>query len=522
MISFIITAAVVAGFFHFSFANISDLDSFYYIRLASLYWTRGFFNVEFPWLPYSAITHLSSSLWYGFGLFLIPFTYFDDLVLGIKVAGFVLAVMALSLYYLVMRTRGLKMAFLWPFVLFFSSPNVLSQFLMTRPQLISLAVSPILFSLLVHRPEPANRCGTKDATNNLVALFLTSFSLVWFHLNFVWLAALILVTVTIVEWIVEKRLEWRQIAVVLAAAVLGWLARPNPLGAAELLYIQVVQQLLERQSGVRLWLGMENLPLGSAVVVRNFIPFMTLWFLAILVWAGLVFPRVSVESSAKRILLWSSLALSVIFFSLTIFVGRRAYNLWATFGVIFIAGVFTYIVASSSSVADKTIRTVITYLMVGIFTFGAYHSISKTIVSMSTYGYPPDTLKSAALWLKENSQPGDIVFNVNWSHFSPMFFWNQKNYYVGGLDPIFQYGYDPKLYWKFHHIATSATADKTCAAAVCSKEMFEDSYEVIKRDFKAKYIIVGKRHLSAHHFFERDERFDKKLETGREEIYLIK
>jgi len=515
----VIVSAVVASIFHFSFLNIPDLDSFYYIRLAWMYRTRGLFDVDFPWIPYSVIKNFSSSLWYGFGIFLIPFTYFDDMVTGIKVAGAFLTIAALSLYYWVMKRDELQMALLWPFLLFFSAPNVMYQFLMTRPQLISLALGPLLFSLLVNRSATADRSESEAARTNIVPLVLTSLGLVWFHLNFIWLAALILAVITVTAWIVEKKLEWRRIAAVVAGALLGWLARPNPLGAAKLLHIQIVQQLLEKQSGLTLLLGRENLPLSSAVFARNFIPFTSLWVLAILIMAGFVVSRVNAQSSAKRILLWSSLTLSFVFFLLTVFVGRRSYNLWAEFGIIFIAGVFTYIISFR---AQRTIRNIAIGAIVGFFIFVASDSTSKTIVSIPRIGYPPDMLRSAALWLKKNSQPGDVVFNLSWSNFSPLFFWNQQNYYVGGLDPIFQYAYDPKLYWKFHHLATNPLAAKTCAAAVCSKETLEDTYEVLVRDFKAKYVVVGKQQRSAYQFFERDIRFQKQLETKQEVVYLIK
>src|SRR5437879_6405754 len=414
------------------------------------------------------------------------------------------------------------MALLWPFLLFFSAPNVMYQFLMTRPQLISVALSPLLFSLLINRSATADRSESEKANKNVMPCFLTSLGLVWFHLNFVWLVALILAVITVVVWIVEKRLDWRRITAVMAGTLLGWLARPNQLGAAKLLYIQVVQQLLEKQSGVTLLLGLENLPLSSAVFVRNFIPFTSLWVLAILIMAGVVFLRVNIQSSAKRILLWSSLALSFVFFLLTMFVGRRSFNLWAAFGVIFIAGVFTYIISSFSSRTEWSSRNVAICSIVGILIYLAYDSTSKTIDTISRFGYPPNMLKSAALWLKENSQPGDVVFTVNWSHFSPLFFWNQQNYYVGGLDPIFQYAYDPKLYWKFHHVVTNPSAAKTCAVAVCSKEMLADTHDVLVRDFKAKYVVVNKQQRAAYNFFDNDMRFHKELETWSEVVYLIK
>ena len=514
-------SAIVAAIFHFSLTNIADLDSFYYIRLAWIYRTRGVFDVDFPWIEYSVIKNLSSSLWYGFGLFLIPFTYFEDLVIGIKLAGTVLTVMALSLYYWVMKRCELKMPLLWPFLFFFSAANVLYQFLMTRPQLLSVALSPLLFSLLVTRTDNPDRSESDSARRCVILLFLTSFALTWFHLNFVWLAAVVLTVVTVIAGLVEKRLPWKSITAVLAGAILGWLARPNPLGAARLLYIQVVQQLLEKQSGLTLLLGTENLPLSSTILFRNFIPFSLLWLSAMVIMAAF-FSHANAQSPAKRILLWSSLALSWIFFLLTVSVGRRSYNLWTAFGVIFIAGVFTYVISSLSSLTGRRIRNVALWAIVGISIFLAFDSTSKTINFISRSGYPPDMLRGAALWLKENSRPGDVVFNLRWSNFSPLFFWNQQNHYVGGLDPIFQYAYDPKLYWKFHHLAANPSIKQTCAAAVCSKEVLEDIYAVLVRDFKAKYVVVGKEHRAAYNFFERDVRFDKKFETNHEAVYLVK
>ncbi len=56
---------------------------------------------------------------------------------------------------------------------------------------------------------------------------------------------------------------------------------------------------------------------------------------------------------------------------------------------------------------------------------------------------------------------------------------------------------------------------------VCSKEMLDDICEVLVRDFKAKYVVVGKERRAAYGFFEEDARFDKTLETNHEAVYVI-
>jgi len=313
----IVPFAAAAAVFHLASPNIFDPDSFYYIRLAWIYRTRGLLDVEFPWMPYSVIKDLSSSLWYGFALFLVPFTYFDDLVVGIKATGVLLTAGALWIYYLVVRRSRLRMAPLWPFLLFFSTPNVLTQFLMVRPQL--------------------------------------------------------------------------------------------------------------------------------------------------------------------------------------------------------------YVIPSHHVPGSNIFQRAATGIIVGVFLFVAFDSSQKTVASFSHSALPPDRLRSAGLWLREHSQPGDVVFNLRWAHFSSLFFWNQQNYYVAGLDPIFQYAYDPRLYWKFHHLAANESIQSTCGAPVCAREELEGTYEVLVNDFKAKYVVVGQQsHPALYHFFEGDPRFQKTLETPRgEAVYRI-
>jgi hypothetical protein len=239
------------------------------------------------------------------------------------------------------------MAPLWPFLLFFSTPNVLTQFLMVRPQLITLALAPLFFSCLTRSYEASVRSEVGDSTSPaVIPLFSASLAMTWFHLNFAWLLGLIAAVVLAIGWLIERRVAWRSVGAVVAGSFLGWLLRPNPLGAAKLLYVQVVEQGLAKRLGLPLLWGNENLPLTSAALVRNFIPFTVLWTAAMLILAGSALAGGTTRSRDQSILLWSSLTLSAAFFLLTVLVGRRSYNLWTEFGIIFIAGVFTYVIPS--------------------------------------------------------------------------------------------------------------------------------------------------------------------------------
>ncbi len=519
----LLSFVAVASFFNLYSPNIPDLDSFYYSRLAWIYRTRGPFDVDFPWTQYSAIKTFSSSLWYGFGIFLVPFTYFNNLVIGIKLAGVFLTAAALWTYYSAIKISLLKPASLWPFLFFFSAANVTAQFLMVRPQIISLPLSALLFSLLIRRSEITDGPEFSHATAGLTPIFLTSFGIAWFHLNFVWLPVVITCVVVVVRLIVEKKMDLAGTMAIMGGLILGWLARPRAVDAARLLYIQTVEPILAKHMGNSLLWGNENLPLNPIVLTRNFIPFILLWIAAISIAAWMAMKRVRAGSPSKYVLMWSSLALSVGSFFLTMFVARRSYDLWTMFGTLFIAAVYAYLFPLFSWRREKTARNVAMLAILGTFTFMAFDSVSKTTVSMDRFAYPPDMLKEVASWVKKNSQPGDVVFNLHWSHFSPLFFWNQQNYYVGALDPIFQYAYNPSLYWKFHHLSADQAAEQTCGAMVCAPETLEDTYAVLVRDFKAKYLLLSKlQNPLVYDFLENDSRFENKFETGREAVFLIK
>jgi hypothetical protein len=61
-----------------------------------------------------------------------------------------------------------------------------------------------------------------------------------------------------------------------------------------------------------------------------------------------------------------------------------------------------------------------------------------------------DVFGPAMEWLKENSEPGDLVFHTRWDSFGPMFFHNHANHYLVGFDPYFLYQFDERKYlaWK--------------------------------------------------------------------------
>ena len=189
---------------------------------------------------------------------------------------------------------------------------------------------------------------------------------------------------------------------------------------------------------------------------------------------------------------------------------------WPGFGVLFIAGIYSFLPYKKF---NKDLFSAV--LLIGILAMAPV-SLSKNAIAFSKNAMPPSNLKEAAEWLRDNSRRGDIVFNTHWDNFSPLFFWNQQNYYIGGMDPIFQYAYSPELYWEFHHISTDEYGDLTCDEISCDKSNVQDIYSVLKNDFRAKYVFVEKRrNPNFHRWLELEPRFEKQFDNGKEMIFLV-
>lgn len=504
--------AIISAIFHFSSPNIADSDSFFYFGQADRQKTDGLLRVDFPWSQQSALKDLSVSLWYGFTTFLIPFTYLGHSSTVIKLAGALLTAATLSLYYWTLKREKLIYPLFWPLLFFFSAPNILFRFLMVRPQIVSVALSPLLLSFLIR--------------GNAWGAFLTAFAISWFHLNLAWLPILIATVAALAIYIINRQWKnagWPCLAV-LVGVLVGWLLRPNPIGAIKLFYIQVFQQIFEKQGGLPLLFGTENYPLSSATLFTNFLPFLLIWLpaIALIFWLKIRKSPTLTPFNNLSALAFSSSILSIIFFLLSVAVARRAYDFWISFGILAIAALFTQTKAVSTRQLASW-NQMATVALVGIFIFLVFFSSYKTSISLAGSGYPPDYLKNAAEWLVENSDPQSIVFNLHWTHSSPLFFWNRHNYYIGTLDPIFQYAHNPSLYWKFHYLSADEVTNKTCGASACTKEMLEHTREVLLRDFNAKYVILSVvQNPLVNYFLENDPGFEKKFQDQQAAIYLIK
>lgn len=497
-------------FLHGRLINVADSDSFYHIRHAWLYRTAGIFDSSFPWTQYSVVSKYAADIWYGFHVGIVPFTAFNDLANGIKWGALAVTIIASTLFFLALLKLKVRWPILWLGIFLFASADLLYRLAMLRPHPLSLGLSMILFAYLA----------AKETTRSRMVIFAIAAGLSWIHLSLSWIALLIVAVIATVEFIQKQEVSGRKYLAVIIGLIVGWILRPNPVGAARLAYIQVVKLLFEKQNNLPLRFGRELKPFVWENFVDQLIP-ITIIVLIAAAFIGWFYWRktwTASDADTKGPII-SAAALAGVFFLLTFGVARRSNEIFIGFAVIFVALVLTYLIKNTAKYDWPH------YLAATLAIIAVIYMPFKTIYRFDTYlagTFEPDRFRTVSEWLKQNSQPEEIVFNIHWDRFAQLFYWNQHNYFINGMDPIFEYAYDPALYWKTHFLAIDAGTAYTCGKIKCTAEEVEPTPQVLKNDFGASYILVEKhRSPKVFEYLNTSPDFKKSFEDHDDALFKI-
>ena len=486
-ILFALVALIISALLHFSSDKFADPDGFYHFRHAALYGEGNLFSSAFPWLPFSVIGKYSADIWYGFHIFLIPFTWIGDPVLAMGLAGLVLTWAFLLTIYRACAKLDLKPAWLWPFALLVSSAFLLHRVTMLRPQVVSLGLAVLLLAEIVR--------------GNLRGVFVVAFAIAWVHLSLFFAPLILLGLFPAIKIFTDKKLRWQEFVAGCGGIVAGWLLRPNPLGAASIAAVQVVDLTLAKLAHAPLEFGSELRPLVLAYY-SNYLPFILLWSVSLLfLFRRAIAGKVLLDAHKKLIALVSAIV-SLGFFLVAILFARRGFDFCSAFGVLLLALVYGQFLSRKKWAVSVTLST--------IFILAVYSATQRhRVVAL---GWDVNQAEPAARWLGANSNPGDVVFNFRWSYFPELFFWNTKNVYTSGMDPIFQYAFDPQLYLAGLKIAAGRPSF-LCPTGACPDLAGEDGFKLLKERYRARYVYLVKE-FDANAYFHllSDRRFALRYE----------
>ncbi len=504
------TAALLAFslLVQFSWPNIPDPDGLYHLGHAAVYRERGLLFADFPWPAFSRIGQTGADLWYGFHLLLLPFTQLRDGIFAAKAAGASLTFASLALFGWSLARLGARLVPLWPLLLAVSSGDTLYRLTMARPHGLTLGLSVAAASLAVR--------GGAGAI--LAVSALASFT----HLALAWLPPLAVGAVTAVRAARGGAVAATTPAAAAAGALLGALLRPNPWGAVQLAWIQTVDLARLKSTGLPVSFGRELFPPDAHQMVRQVLPTLLLLAAAATALFFLVPRRAAAASAEEEDLSLAGIAagtLALLFALVSIFVARRGLDLCSAFTVLTAAAAAS-LALTGTGTDRRPARVAPVAALAALLLLAA--NTAPVFVRYMHQAWAPDHLRGAALWLRDASRPGEIVFHTRWEHFATLFFWNRANRYINGMDPIFQYDVSPALYWKWHWIAADRAETRTCAKPRCRPEETEDTATVIARDFGASWLLLD-RELNPRLYarLERDRVFPKRYDDGRHAVYRV-
>ena len=492
--------------------NVADLDGFYHIGHAAAYLEGSLLDTSLPWATRSVIGDVGGDLWWGFHVLLLPFAALGSIPVGLLAAAVVLtATLGLTFVRLLQR-HGIEHAGWWAALFLVAVPNVFFRHLMVRPHVISLTASLALVSMLVR--------------GRWWQVLLLSTLIAWIHLSLFWIAPVLVCAYAVIRVPVTVLLGREQpdtgvpirqaLPAAFAGLLLGWLLRPDPLPTAALLNIQLVQLFAQKATDQPLTFAAELAPIGVRELIATCWSFTLAWLVTMAItaraaWRG----ELARLGQSRATLTLLALAVSCAFLVLALASARRALEQWVAFGML--AMPFAWSLLDRRGMRAG-VRVAIVALLVGHLAWGANrHRLNRQHVS-----FPATTLAAVADYLRENSEPGDIVFHARWDNFGPLFAHNRANRYLGGMDPIFQYAHDPASYWEFFYLSTDMTTEWTCDAYPCMQGVATDTHEALRDHFGARWVVVEPyRNPRFSLYLLNDERYTLAFESQSAALFEV-
>ena len=204
--------------------------------------------------------------------------------------------------------------------------------------------------------------------------------------------------------------------------------------------------------------------------------------------------------------LWVFLIFLILIFLFAVIIFRNPVNL-AELGLIkdFLSRKINLKIIGFFSLS--VLAVIIVYNLSNIFSISYQSRIDKAEGLSKNY-------EQANIWLKAHTPKGSVVFYSNWGMWPMMFFYNDYNHYIHGIDPTLFYEYDKSTYWLWRNISylgLYCDQDWPCIN-LSPREQIKLVPLAIKSVFRSKYAIIPN---------ENDSGLVKTLNNLKSEVQLV-
>lgn len=458
-IGFAIVFLLLSAVLYFWSNHVHDPDAFYHVKISQIIYSQGL-PAQFPWNYFSVLNTHYVDHHYLFHVVLAPFVHFlgwYGLQLFLLIQGLVLFTLVYCLY----QTIGLKYKSLFALTPFVLSAQFL--FALSTGRAIILSVIFLLTTLIILTKK-------RYIWIIPIALFYT------LAYNGFPLIIVLVGLYTFSSLLTEKKLNLYPLLYASVGVSLGILIHPNFPHNIYFYWVHIV--------GIALF--PVDIPLGQGWYNYKIFKFIIEnWFLLLYFLLGLSLFFKFLKKKYFNPVYLTSFFLAIIFSIATLRSGIFI-SYWVLFSSIFSTIIlFPFIKEINwsriSNVLKKEWLFGFSLAVFGMIIIGAMLFSYRDSKDYLTSGQGINDYKGAAEWLSQNSCNGDKVFNTSFDQMPGLFYWNQKNYYLIGLDPTFLYKYDQNLYWKWHQVAYDIPGEDY---------NIENLHNILLKDFNTPYLFV--------------------------------
>lgn len=497
-------------------AVFPDPDSFYHVKMAQRIAEHGV-TTAFPWLPFTTLARDFADQHFLYHVFLVPFVTLADPIVGAKAATALVAAGLVTLIAGMLLSFKVRGPLVVLAILLVSNPWLFRMGLTKAPAFSLLFLIGGLWLLFRGR---------------IVPLAVLAFLYVWSYGAFVLLPAIALLYVAVSlfrSWRHDRglasvfrrfsvrrfrvrnlfqRREVRSLLAVLAGTVLGVVSHPYFPQNLTHLWQQLVEiGIVNYQAVVNV--GGEWRPYGLVALLINAV-FVTIAVLVACAAVALRRHRQSAES-------WTLLIVTVALFLMTL-KSRRYVELYVPFAMLFAA--FAVRDALAGDVARRllaalrvfAVRRVVVTAALGLYLlFTSVYIAARDVRGLASdlaSGIPSAQFQGVGRWLAANTPAGSVVVTSDWDEFPPLFYHDDANVYIAGLDPTFLYAHDARLYERW--------------AELTSGRRRIDATRIITQDLKSATVVVSSDHAPFRDIMDDQTAFEVAYEDADAAIYVLK
>ena len=472
-ILFLIIQLSINGFFSFD-------DPYYHAKHSALMAESGDLTLIRPWLKFHFFNYAPTDPWWGFHVAQALFIKFSNIIIGTKIFVSLLASLVFAVFYYILKKQNTRFPLIWTALYFSASALLLNRLLLERPFLLALSVLPLTFYY----------CSQKK----YIHLFLLALLYALFY-NLAPLVIFLAIFYAAAEYLTVKMFNLKIIIASAAGIAAGFLLHPHSLNYIFVASVHFFQVVWLRFMGV-------NLSVGSEIQTPGFLYFISANFLAIIFYlvAVIIFCGVKkIRSGANGAVNYFLFYYSFLWFFITLILPRGV-EYWLPLGWIFIAFIFNDFYGSyeygqiKNFLARGLNLKVLSFFIIGfmsVMILYNYSLIYLNIYWQNRDQWPAD-LAQANDWLKKNTPVGSLIFYNNWGMWPMMFYYNDHNQYITGMDPTFLYEYDHKLFWLWKNISyygLYCDQQETCLNA-SPRDNGKLIKVVVKEKFQADYVLL--------------------------------